>query len=172
MTDTATAANPILADAIAYYASRRTMNNPKGWDHVQRVIDRAVQGGFYVHADPDQVDHARAVLATLVAAEQDDTTPESTEPDFPADSPLYEVWEFHGETPVRKIGSPSGNPYTTFGSAAGLADRRAADPDWTRGKTDPSFRVVDVTVTRALVRTPSAIARPTTPTSTQTGSAS
>ena len=96
-------------------------------------------------------------IAHLIACiEQDGTSPETAEPDFPADSPVYEVWEFHGETPVRKIGSPSGNPFNTFGGAAALADRRAADPDWTRGKTDPSFRVVTVDITRTLVRTPTA----------------
>jgi hypothetical protein len=114
-------------------------------------------------SDPDQA--LRDSISHLIAlVEQDGTTPKIAEPDFPADSPVYEVWEFHGETPIRKIGSPSGNPYNTFGAAAGLANRRAADPDWTRGKIDPSFRVVTVDITRTLVRTPSAIARPTTTT--------
>lgn len=63
-------ANAILADALAYYAERRTMNNPKGWAHVSRVVESAISRGLYAAVPGTAKDHARAVLATLVAAEE------------------------------------------------------------------------------------------------------
>lgn len=71
MTDTAhefAPANPVLGHALAYYAERRTMNNPKGWDHVLQVVNHAIEAG-QVHASQAQVDEARRTLHALVANE-------------------------------------------------------------------------------------------------------
>lgn len=59
--------NPVLADALRYYAERRGMDNPKGWDHVSRKIEQALEAGLY-DATADQIAEARAVLAELAAA--------------------------------------------------------------------------------------------------------
>lgn len=147
---TTVTSNPILTDALAYYASRRTMNNPKGWAHVERVLNRTITGGFYVHVGADQVQQARDVLSILAAAEN--ALPDRDEPDFPADSSFFEIWEFHGKTPIRTINlGVSGHGYNTEEAAQSLADNLATNPHWTDGKKDPSFRVVTVTTTRTLV---------------------
>lgn len=64
-------ANPVLADALVYYAERRTMNNPKGWAHVLRVVNRAAAQNFWPTATDEQIEDARRVLADLHASERD-----------------------------------------------------------------------------------------------------
>lgn len=63
------APNPILGDALTYYAERRSMNNPKGWTHVLRKVEQAIESGLWTTASADHIDGAREVLRTLVAAE-------------------------------------------------------------------------------------------------------
>lgn len=58
-------ANPILANALEYYAERRTMNNPKGWDHVLRIVNHHIENGD-IKASLAHVDEARQVLHRLV----------------------------------------------------------------------------------------------------------
>jgi hypothetical protein len=60
--------NPLLAEALRYYTSRRSMGNPKGWAHVLRVLDRAVAAGALVGTEA-QVDEARSTLTQLAATE-------------------------------------------------------------------------------------------------------
>lgn len=67
-TDLSGGGNPILGDALAYFAQRRTLNNPKGWAHVLRVTESAVTGGIYDATDP-QTTEALAVLRHLAATE-------------------------------------------------------------------------------------------------------
>lgn len=62
------AENPILGMALDYYAERRTMNNPKGWDHVLRVVNDQIEKG-QIRASMVQVDHARRVLSALARDE-------------------------------------------------------------------------------------------------------
>jgi hypothetical protein len=64
----ARAGNPILADALIYYAERRPMNNPKGWDHVVRKVEQGIAANLWPNATTEQVEQARSVLATLTAA--------------------------------------------------------------------------------------------------------
>lgn len=68
-TTPALSANPLLAEALRYYAERRTMNNPKGWAHVLRVINRAIKANLYPVTD-EQITEARTILGTLIAAEE------------------------------------------------------------------------------------------------------
>jgi hypothetical protein len=56
------AANPILADALRYYAERRPMNNPKGWDHVVRQVEQGIAANLWPTATDEHVEEARAVL--------------------------------------------------------------------------------------------------------------
>lgn len=63
--------NPVLRDALVYRNERRTMNNPKNWAHVVRVVKNAVAKGVYVGvASPEQVTVAFGVLDELVKAEE------------------------------------------------------------------------------------------------------
>lgn len=65
--------NPLLTEALRYYAERRAMDNPKGWAHVLRVLDHAIDAGaFVVRGTPvseAQVDEARIVLTHLAEVE-------------------------------------------------------------------------------------------------------
>lgn len=62
--------NPVLADSLRYYWERRSMGNPKGWDHVLRIVNRAAEAGFWDgSATPAQIEDARHVLADLHEAE-------------------------------------------------------------------------------------------------------
>lgn len=58
-------ANPILSAALRYYADRGMMNNPKGWVHVQWVVERALASGDLVATEAETIE-ARAVLDTLI----------------------------------------------------------------------------------------------------------
>jgi hypothetical protein len=49
----------ILADALIYYAERRPMNNPKGWDHVLRVVEDAIAKGVYGDGPHDEARTSR-----------------------------------------------------------------------------------------------------------------
>jgi hypothetical protein len=70
-------ANPIVADALTYYAERRSMADPKGWDHVQRVVERALAAGFWPDVTAEQVAFARDVLAALAPARDTSPAPEA-----------------------------------------------------------------------------------------------
>lgn len=85
-------------------------------------------------------------------ADQHDSGSSSTAPaEFPTNGPstYYEIWEYHGETPVRSISlGVWERGYVNRENADEDAEKLAADPRWTRFKVDPSFRVVTVTITR------------------------
>lgn len=58
-------ANILLAEALRYYAERRTMNNPKGWAHVTRKVESAIEGDLYQTTEAER-EEARAVMRALV----------------------------------------------------------------------------------------------------------
>jgi hypothetical protein len=62
-------ANPVIAEALRYYMERRTMANPKGWAHVERKVEQALDRGPLATASPVHRAEARAVLSALRATE-------------------------------------------------------------------------------------------------------
>lgn len=64
--DAGTEVDPVLIDAVRYYAERRTMNNPKGWDHVHRNLSQAAAAGAYGDRPTGP---ALAAIAALADAE-------------------------------------------------------------------------------------------------------
>lgn len=90
---------------------------------------------------------------------------------FPRDmtgpTTYYEVWEYHGEKPVRRVSlGVWERGYVNQAEAEQDAVKLAADPAWTRFKTDPSFRVVTVSTTRTPA--PASSVSASVPTSTST----
>ncbi|WP_422758742.1 hypothetical protein [Paenarthrobacter sp. C1] len=81
---------------------------------------------------------------------------------FPRDTTgpttYYEIWEYHGETPMRRVALGIWERgYVKQDQAEEDATKLAADPRWTQFKTEPSFRVITVTVTRTPTGTPAAV---------------
>lgn len=66
-----TKGNPILVDAVDYYLERRSMNNPKGWEHVLRKVKHAMQEDFWPASTVRQKDQAIQKLAALATAESE-----------------------------------------------------------------------------------------------------
>ncbi|MFS0887075.1 hypothetical protein [Aeromicrobium sp. 179-A 4D2 NHS] len=65
-----TSVNPVLRDALIYRNERMSMDDPKDWAHVVRVVKRAVAGGVYVGvATPNQIEKACAALDEIAEAE-------------------------------------------------------------------------------------------------------
>jgi hypothetical protein len=62
--------NPVLADALRYYEERRSMANPKGWEHVLRKVEQGVAAGLWPTATEADIAEARAALATPQCAEE------------------------------------------------------------------------------------------------------
>lgn len=64
--------NPILIDANRYYDSRRGMNNPKGWKHVERAVLLGLAAGAYdEHLDKEGVIAREAKEQLRLRAEED-----------------------------------------------------------------------------------------------------
>lgn len=59
--------NTVLEDLIEYYMERQQMNNPKGWEHVQRVFSRTSN---ILWGDIEQRNEAREILARWVEEEE------------------------------------------------------------------------------------------------------
>lgn len=59
--------NPILRDAVEYHRERRTMNNPKGWKHVERTVRSAMRRGHWSAVPDTDKERALKVLARMAA---------------------------------------------------------------------------------------------------------
>lgn len=70
--------NPVIDEALKYYLGRRSMVNPKGWDHVLRVIQRAgdedgkvlASSGLPPGSSQAEYDEAIAFLTVLADGEK------------------------------------------------------------------------------------------------------
>jgi hypothetical protein len=112
----------LLAEAVRYYVERRSMNNPKGWAHVARVVRDQVSKGFWPDITDEDADKALEILDRLAAEENSPTARAWTE--GVATALNYAVLEPDGIT--LRLDKP--NPYLDA-DYAGPGDAQAVPGD-------------------------------------------
>ncbi len=98
--DAGTEGDPVLIDAVRYYAERRTMNNPKGWDHVHRKVSQAAAAGAYGDRPTGP---ALATIAALAEAERA-TSAAGSSPEDAGETPAHPKFEAFKERHLENPG--------------------------------------------------------------------